>query len=41
MAVHHGGKVGHAGKTLAKKTTPKSKKSQAGTVLAIHKKKYH
>lgn len=41
MAVHHGGKVGGAAKTLAKKTSSKSAKSKAGTTLANHKAKYH
>lgn len=37
MAVHHGGKVGKAGKTLASKQS----KSKAGTTLANHKAKCH
>ena len=37
MAVHHGGKVGAAGKTLAKKSSSKSSKSKAGKTLAKHK----
>lgn len=37
MAVHHGGKVGSAAKTLASK----SAKSKAGTTLANHKAKSH
>lgn len=41
MAVHHGGKVGGAAKTLASKTTSKSAKSKAGTTLANHKAKSH
>ena len=41
MAVHHGGKVGRAGKNLASKTTTKSTKSKAGATLANHKAKYH
>lgn len=41
MAVHHGGKVGRAGTTLAKKSTTKVAKSKAGTTLAKHKAKYH
>jgi hypothetical protein len=41
MAVHHGGKVGKAGKTLASKSTSKSSKSKAGTILADHKAKSH
>ena len=34
MAVHHGGKVGKAGKTLASKSSSKTAKSKAGTTLA-------
>ncbi len=41
MAVHHGGKVGKAGKNLASKSTSKSTKSKAGKVLADHKNKCH
>ena len=41
MAVHHGGKVGKAGKTLASKTTSKSEKSKAGKTLADHKAAKH
>ena len=37
MAVHHGGKVGKAGKTLASKSSSKQSKSKAGTTLAITK----
>ena len=37
MAVHHGGKVGKAGKTLASKSSSKQSKSKAGTTLANHK----
>lgn len=33
MAVHHGGKVGKAGKTLASKNSSKSAKSAAGKTL--------
>lgn len=39
--VHHGGKVGAAGKVLASKNTSKSKKSSAGKTLADHKNKCH
>ena len=39
--VHHGGKVGRAGKTLASKTSSRRAKSQAGRVLATHKAKQH
>lgn len=41
MAVHHGGKVGAAGKALASKGTSKGAKSKAGTTLAKHKAKCH
>ncbi len=41
MPVHHGGKVGKAGKTLASKSTSKTSKSKAGTTLANHKAKCH
>lgn len=41
MAVHHGGKVGSAAKTLAKKDSSKLAKSRAGKTLANHKAKSH
>ena len=41
MAVHHGGKVGKAGKTLASSSSSKSAKSNAGKTLANHKAKCH
>lgn len=41
MAVHHGGKVGKAGKTLASNSTSKGAKSKAGKTLANHKAKCH
>ena len=41
MAVHHGGKVGAAGKTLATKTSSKSAKIKAGKTLANHKHEKH
>ena len=41
MAIHHGGKVGKAGKTLASKSSSKTAKSKAGTTLANHKAKCH
>lgn len=41
MAVHHGGKVGKAGKTLASHSSSKSAKSKAGKTLANHKAKCH
>ena len=37
MAVHHGGKVGKAAKTLASKKSSKKAKSSAGKILATHK----
>lgn len=40
-AIHHGGKVGKAGKVLATKTSSRRAKSQAGRVLATHKAKQH
>ena len=41
MTVHHGGKVGTAGKILAKKTSSKKAKSNDGKTLANHKYKKH
>ncbi len=41
MAIHHGGKVGKAAKTLASKSSGKSAKSKAGTTLANHKAAKH
>lgn len=41
MAVHHGGKVGKAGKTLASKSSSKAAISKAGKTLANHKAKSH
>ena len=41
MAVHHGGKVGSAAKTLATKSSSKSAKSKAGTTLVNHKNTKH
>lgn len=41
MAVHHGGKVGQAGKQLASKSTCKATKSKAGKTLADHKAAKH
>lgn len=37
MAVHHGGKVGKAAKTLASSSSSNKAKSQAGKTLANHK----
>lgn len=39
--VHHGGRVGQAGKTLAKSSSTKSQKSKAGKTLAKHKAAMH
>lgn len=39
--VHHGGKVGKAGKTLSSKSSSKKAKSDAGKTLANHKAKAH
>lgn len=41
MAVHHGGKVGKAAKTLASKNSSKKAKSSAGKTLANHKSSKH
>lgn len=41
MAVHHGGKVGKAAKTLATNSSSKSAKSKSGTTLANHKASKH
>jgi len=41
MAVHHGGKVGAAAKTLASNSSTKSAKSKAGTTMANHKAAKH
>ena len=41
MAVHHGGKVGKAAKTLASKSSGKASKSKSGTTLANHKAAKH
>jgi len=41
MAVHHGGKVGKAAKTLATKGSSKKSKSSAGKTLANHKAAKH
>ena len=39
--VHHGGKVGTAGKILASNSSSKSANSKAGTTLANHKNTCH
>ena len=39
--VHHGGRVGQAGKTLAKSSSTKTQRSKAGKTLAKHKAKMH
>ena len=41
MAVHHGGIVGRAGKTLASKGSSKTAKTNAGKTLANHKASKH
>ena len=41
MAVHHGGKVGKAAKTLASKGSSKTAKSNSGKTLDNHKAKAH
>ncbi|WP_270640182.1 hypothetical protein [Longibaculum muris] len=41
MAVHHGGKVGKAGKILSNKKSSKPAKSKAATTLLNHKNKCH
>lgn len=41
MAVHHGGRIGQAGKVLASKVSSRRAKSQAGRALATHKTKQH
>lgn len=41
MAVHHGGRVGKAAKTLATKSSTRKAKSKAGKTLAIHKAEQH
>ena len=41
MAVHHGGKVGKAAKTLASKSSTSKQKSGAGKTLAEHKANKH
>ena len=40
-AVHHGGKVGKAAKTLASKNSSSKAKSSAGKTLANHKAAKH
>lgn len=39
--VHHGGKVGHAGRVLASKHISKPAKSNAGKTLNKHKQACH
>lgn len=41
MPVHHGGKVGRAGKTLSSKKSTKQQKTNASKTLNQHKAKYH
>ncbi len=39
--IHHGGKVGKAGRILARKTSSSAAKSKAAKTLNSHKQKYH
>lgn len=41
MAVHHGGKVGAAGRALASKSSSKSVKCKAAKILVNHKNTKH
>ena len=41
MAVHHGGKVGAAGRKLASKSSSKSTKTKAARTLVKHKNAKH
>lgn len=41
MPVHHGGKVGQAGKTLSSKNSTQQQKTDASKTLNRHKTKYH
>lgn len=41
MTVHHGGKVGAAGRRLASKSSSKSTKSKAAKILVNHKNTKH
>ncbi len=41
MAVHHGGKVGAAGKKLATKSSSKNAKAKAAKTLVNHKNAKH
>lgn len=41
MPVHHGGRVGAAAKTLARKSSSKKEKTKAAKTLANHKAKMH
>ena len=41
MAVHHGGNLTKAAKTLARNSSSSKQKSAAGKTLAIHKAKKH
>lgn len=41
MTVHHGGKVGAAGKALTSKSSGKSAKSKAAKTLVNHKNTKH
>lgn len=41
MTVHHGGKVGKAGRTLQTKNNKASTKSKAGKTLKTHQERKH
>ena len=41
MAIHHGGKVGFAGRKLASKSSSKSTKTKAAKTLVNHKNAKH
>lgn len=41
MAAHHGGKIGKAARTLAKKTSTKKQKTKAAKYMNRHKEQYH
>lgn len=41
MTVHHGGKIGKAGRALRKNSNTSSTKSRAGKVLRIHQERRH
>lgn len=41
MAVHHGGKISRAARTLAKKASTKKQKTKAAKYMNKHKEQYH